>query len=211
MKSLVLSSILLFLLPPWGITPLYTINQHRYVDLGLPSGLLWADRNVGANIPAQSGDYFSWGEIDKRPLGLYRGKTRLKKIPEYSGDTIYDVARVQWGAEWRTPTENELQELIDLCKWEWTERNGSKGYTVTGPNGASIFIPMGGISTSDGIFDALSLYWSSTPSTSSYSAACMIINPDKDEYPISIREHPRKNGGMVRPVHNPIRNKQKIY
>ena len=39
-----------------------SINGHEYVDLGLPSGLLWATCNVGATKPEERGDYFAWGE-----------------------------------------------------------------------------------------------------------------------------------------------------
>lgn len=35
-------------------------NGHVAVDLGLPSGKLWADCNVGASTPEVSGDYFAW-------------------------------------------------------------------------------------------------------------------------------------------------------
>lgn len=42
--------------------PSNTINGHKFVDLGLPSGLLWADRNVGADSPYDYGDFFAWGE-----------------------------------------------------------------------------------------------------------------------------------------------------
>ncbi|MBO4370001.1 MAG: hypothetical protein J5808_01395, partial [Paludibacteraceae bacterium] len=39
-----------------------TLQGHDYVDLGLPSGTLWATCNVGANTPEEYGDYFAWGE-----------------------------------------------------------------------------------------------------------------------------------------------------
>lgn len=217
MKSAILLNILLI----FGITGYQTINFHGYVDLGLPSGLLWANSNMGANLPEQPGDFYSWGEIRTRPIGLYKGKTTLKsEIPDYSGDTIYDAARANWGAEWRTPTYNEFQELIDFCKWEYKERNGMEGYLVTGPNGASIFLPLGGWYTRDEKSDARSLYWSSTPTHSSYDGTCLIlISPERamqfkemeeildtdhatGENGISMDAFPRKYGGMIRPVHN---------
>ena len=39
-----------------------TINGHKFVDLGLPSGLLWAETNIGAEKPADDGNYYAWGE-----------------------------------------------------------------------------------------------------------------------------------------------------
>lgn len=39
---------------------------HEYVDLGLPSGTLWATCNVGASKPEEYGDYFAWGETEPK-------------------------------------------------------------------------------------------------------------------------------------------------
>ena len=39
-----------------------TYNGHDYIDLGLPSGTLWAACNVGAETPEGLGSYFAWGE-----------------------------------------------------------------------------------------------------------------------------------------------------
>ncbi|MBO5674151.1 MAG: hypothetical protein J6S09_07670, partial [Paludibacteraceae bacterium] len=55
-----------------------------------------------------------------------------------------DAAYVNWGREWRMPTNDELTELRTLCTWEAETINGVKGAKVTGPNGNSIFIPLGG-------------------------------------------------------------------
>ena len=35
----------------------------EWVDLGLPSGLLWAKCNLGATTPEGHGDYYAWGEV----------------------------------------------------------------------------------------------------------------------------------------------------
>lgn len=37
---------------------------YNMVDLGLPSGLKWADRNVGASNPEHYGSYFQWGDTN---------------------------------------------------------------------------------------------------------------------------------------------------
>lgn len=39
-------------------------TQYNMIDLGLPSGALWADRNVGATSPEDFGSYFQWGELE---------------------------------------------------------------------------------------------------------------------------------------------------
>ena len=66
----------------------------------------------------------------------------------FIGDNIsgtqYDVARVQWGGNWRMPTLLECQELIEKCSWEWMAYKGVNGMMVTGPNGNSIFLPSAG-------------------------------------------------------------------
>ena len=138
-------------------------NNHGYVDLGLPSGLLWATCNVGASKPEEYGDYYAWGEIETNS-GYTQGncKTYGKDIGDISGNPAYDVARANWGGKWRMPTENEFKELIDNCKWEWTTINGKNGYKVTSKkNGNSIFLPAAyGTSRVDGTY---SYYWSSTP------------------------------------------------
>ena len=37
-------------------------EEHEYVDLGLPGGVLWATCNIGAQKPEEYGKYFAWGE-----------------------------------------------------------------------------------------------------------------------------------------------------
>lgn len=137
-------------------------DTDEYVDLGLPSGLLWATRNVGSNRPEEFGSYFAWGETtpkDSYSWDTYKyangSNTSLTKYcTSYSyGKVDYievleekdDAATANWGKPWRTPTLIETQELINKCKWTSTTRNGVNGYTVTGPNGNSIFIPAAGI------------------------------------------------------------------
>ena len=131
------------------------------VDLGLPSGTLWADRNIGANSPEGYGDYFAWGET--RPKSVYdwstykycKGseETMTKYCTKSSFGTVDnktvleavdDAATANWGKSWRMPTHTEQKELIEKCKWSWTTRNGVKGYKVVGPNGNSIFLPAAG-------------------------------------------------------------------
>ena len=137
-------------------------NGHAYVDLGLPSGTLWATTNVGAATPEQSGDYFAWGET--QPKTIYNSSTYI--FSDNSGKTFYkyntdaskgvidnktnldsidDAASVNWGSTWRTPTYVELSELNSNCIWVWTSVNGVKGQRVTSKkNGNSIFLPATG-------------------------------------------------------------------
>ena len=57
----------------WGDEPVTPPDDHEYVDLGLPSGTLWATCNVGANAPEEYGDFFAWGETE--PKDLYEWST----------------------------------------------------------------------------------------------------------------------------------------
>ena len=146
-----------------------TINGHKYVDLGLQSGLKWATCNVGADSPEKYGDYYAWGEIETK--GEYvesNSKTYGKLMSDTSSNAKYDVARANWGSSWRLPTEKELDELRTKCKWQWTTQNGKAGYKVTGPNGNSIFLPAAGYRYGSSLYDAgeNGNYWSSSPNES---------------------------------------------
>ena len=131
------------------------------VDLGLPSGTLWADRNIGASSPEGYGDYFAWGET--HPKSVYNWSSYKycrgteDTITKYCDNSSFgtvdnrkvlessdDAATLNWGKNWRMPTHEEQKELGEKCKWTWTTRNGVKGYKVVGPNGNSIFLPAAG-------------------------------------------------------------------
>ena len=129
------------------------INGHEFVDLGLPSGLLWAKTNVGASSSSDDGDYFAWGETeptsyyawstykwgdDKTKYNSSDGKTTL--------DSEDDAATVNWGAPCRMPNSSEFKELYDKCDWSWRANYylGRNGFLVKGPNGNTIFFPASG-------------------------------------------------------------------
>lgn len=124
-------------------------NGHEYVDLGLPSGTLWATCNVGANKPEEYGDYFAWDE----------GKT----------------AAVQWGKGWGMPSKEQWKELKGNTKSTWTTRNGVKGRLFTSKkNGQSLFLPSAGFRWNDELDYAGSngYYWSSSLYTDNPNLAC---------------------------------------
>ena len=128
---------------------------YEVVDLGLPSGTLWADRNVGAKSPEAYGCYFAWGETNPKSAyswNTYKwcegSSTTLTKYFEHDDiktlDSEDDAATVNMGPEWRMPTAKEQQELIDYCTWIWKYQKGVAGYELVGPNGNSIFLPASG-------------------------------------------------------------------
>ena len=165
--------------------------SYQTVDLGLPSGTLWADRNVGAATPEAFGDTFGWGETEPRTkenMHLWSnykfsdGSTIVddREIPhltKYCYDEAYgtvdnkmtlelvdDAAYVNMGVDWRMPTVDEMNELSDQCTWTWTIQNGVNGFQVTGPNGNSIFFP-----ASVGTGSTRMPYWSSSLYPHSYT------------------------------------------
>ena len=146
------------------------INGHEFVDLGLPSGLLWAKTNIGASFSSDDGDYFAWGEtasksyynIDSYKWADYNGHYYWTKYDTSDGkttlDTEDDAATVNWGAPCRMPDSSEFQELYNKCDWLQLEN----GYLVTGPNGNTIFFPASGFRYCDVIWGYRSdgYYWS---------------------------------------------------
>ena len=142
-------------------------NNHAYVDLGLPSGLLWATCNVGANAPETKGDYYSWGEISTKDYySESNTATYGVEMNDISGDAQYDAARYNWGGGWRMPTKTEMQELLDNCNWTETKQNGVDGYKLTSKiNGKSIFFPHSGYYYGSSYYSSTSTYsWTSSPS-----------------------------------------------
>ncbi|MBQ4406538.1 MAG: hypothetical protein II852_05965 [Bacteroidales bacterium] len=161
--------------PPQTNTP--SNSDAKYVDLGLPSGTLWADRNIGASNPEEYGDYFAWGETN--PKSNYTWST-LKYCEDNNGDkfskyntqskygTILersdDAAAANWGSGWCMPTQEQFQELKDKCTWTLTTKNGKKGYEVKGLNGNALFLPAAGCRLGTDLYysDSNGYYWSSS-------------------------------------------------
>ena len=151
----------------------YVLKKHwvdidEYVDLGLPSGTLWATYNVGASSPEESGDYFAWGETEPKEYYEWENtqwlyvEDGLKRISKYNTLSQYgpvdnlielepedDAAYVNRGPEWRMPSKEQIDELIENCTWEWAEMNGKNGQLITGPNGNTMFLPAAGYRLED--------------------------------------------------------------
>ena len=148
------------------------------VDLGL--SVNWATYNVGATAPEEYGEYYGWGEIEPNSsYNSHSSSTYGNPINDYdrsgydniSGSPMYDAATIAWGDGWRTPTQEEFQELLDECQWEWMyDYNGVEGYLITSPppTARSIFLPAGGY-YDDKLLEGCNeycRYWSSTFDTS---------------------------------------------
>lgn len=193
-----------------GTKPTYyytIVNGHKFVDLGLPSGLLWARNNVGASTPYADGDYYAWGETQTKSYyswSTYKWGSNPTKYNSSDGKTTLeasdDVATVKWGKECRMPSRAEFQELYNKCDWTWKSNyNGTSGYLVKGPNGQTIFLPASGYRYgdlsyhgSDGYYWSSSLYTSNTDYAYYLNFDSGFINPCDINY--------RYNGHSVRPV-----------
>ena len=175
-------------------------HEHKLVDLGLPSGTLWAETNIGASTPYEAGDNFAWGETkpkDDYDWINYKWGSNYYNLNKYNSkdgkttlDATDDAAKANWGKKYRIPTRSDIQELIDNCKWTWqTGYNKSGGYVVKGSNGNQIFIPADG---SGG------WYWSSSLCDDHSSGAYFLCIAKDKVYPIS--GNIRCYGLMIRPV-----------
>lgn len=178
------------------------INGHKFIDFGLPSGLLWAETNVGASTPYADGDYYAWGETQTK--SNYSWKTYTTKYNSSDGKTTLeasdDVATVKWGKECRMPSRAEFQELRSECDWTWKSNyNGASGYLVKGPNNQTIFLPASGFRKDGDLYchGSDGYYWSSSLNASNTDYGYLgidsgCINPGSYSY--------RCNGLSVRPV-----------
>lgn len=129
---------------------IYKVNGHRFVDLGLPSGLLWAETNLGASEATAAGDYFAWGETATKTNFTednYKfGKDSFTKYSDVDGkqtlESSDDAAVAAWKKPCRMPLDSEFKELLENTTATWTTKNDVKGYEFKSKtNSNSIFLP----------------------------------------------------------------------
>jgi surface protein len=202
------------------------LKEPEYVDLGLPSGTLWATRNVGASRPEDYGDYFAWGETEgfnsgektifdwssyKWCEGSESTLTKYCKSSDhgYNGFTDNkwyleaddDAAYVNWGPDWCTPTLTQFQELFngEYTTHIKTTRNGVVGRLITSNvNGNSIFLPVTGMRDGDSLtgLDYGYGFYWTNGLSSDVKAYCIEFINDNTHYAWG----ERKDGMCVRPV-----------
>ncbi len=228
-RNIILFSLLALLLASCEQEPTVhkpmVLEGHEVVNLGLPSGTLWATCNVGAALPEDIGGYFSWGETEEKDAyydydyKFYDWDARFL-ISKYSTDSIHwtdgwmdnltilepadDAATVNWGENYRMPTRKEFQELIDHCAWEWTTSGHRYGYRVTGKDEASIFLPAAGCRSQDLYYDVNleGEYWSSSLCTyHNIDAYAFVFGSNKQE--VTAYGQNRHIGKSVRAVYSP--------
>ena len=196
---------------PQSVKSMTNNAQNDRVDLGLPSGILWATCNIGASSPLEIGDYFAWGEIESKDAygwetyKLCRGAyDSIFKYTEDDGKSVLepqdDAAKSELGGEWRVPTKEDMEELVEECEWNWSSQNGQLGWKVIGPNNNYIFLPASGAASSYRIsgVNELGRYWTSTRDKSNYSAYNLRFKDGKDT--IVVVADTRFYGRTIRPV-----------
>ncbi len=190
------------------------------VDLGLPSGLMWRKYNVGANSEYEKGNYYAWGEtVTKQKYDI-----TTYKWGELIGETTYytkynetdkltllqpedDAATANLGENYRTPTKEDWQELVEECTW-WvaTKKNEYNNtvidyWKVVGPNGNFIILPSTGSYDGDEWYDETSAYQSASRIEGSPLATIIKWrNNDTMTLPSWTRTAKHEYGYPVRPV-----------
>ena len=127
----------------YTVVPKEPTSVYQMVDLGLPSGLKWADRNVGAATPQDNGLYFSWGNVDGHAVDengnvideySFNSTTYSTSLGgQYTGlllDAEHDAATVNMSSDWRMPTVDETVELVENTEHYYI---GDDGSVVAGP------------------------------------------------------------------------------
>ena len=198
----------------------------QMVDLGLPSGTLWADRNVGADKPEAYGDYFAWGETVPKSdysWSTYKYGTADSELTKYCSESSYgkdgytdkfielelqdDAASVNWGGNWRMPSKEQIEELYNNTDNTWVddfEGTGVSGRKFTNKKDSSkfIFLPAAGSRYDASLGDAGSYgyYWSRRLDTDSPHDACSL---DFNSGIVIWSNNFRNYGQAVRPVGAP--------
>jgi hypothetical protein len=183
-----------------------TLTAGDYVDLGLPSGTLWATCNLGATKPTEFGSRYAWGETTSKSTfstsnyAYYNSSTdSYTDIGTDISGTGYDAATVNLGKDWRMPSKTEMAELYSKCTWQWTQVDGVNGYMVTGPNGNSLFFPH------NAIFLSYTPFWTSSNNGSSNGSAAVwaYFTSSSNSWMDATSGIPRYYGFYIRPVYSP--------
>lgn len=130
-------------------------NGHEWVDLGL--SVKWATCNVGASKPEEYGEYYAWGETTTKNDFYFDNNKWYDQInklyTKYNStdnklelEKSDDVAYMKWGKQWRIPSREQVEELLQQCDWILTTKNGVSGYEVKSKTTKGvIFLPLAGV------------------------------------------------------------------
>lgn len=165
----------------------YIVNGYKFVDLGLPSGTLWATMNLGAKTAADGGNFYAWGETNPKTSfswDNYKYYTDNSITRNNSTDNLTilepedDAATENWGADCHMPTCAQQEELSKNCNAYWETQTNSEGVSVNvlkmvskNDENKFIYLPATGYYTDNGMLgkNALGKYWSSSLYTTNLS------------------------------------------
>ena len=210
-KPLVLL-IIIALMPSLASAQCPDNNHPHMIDLGLPSGTKWACCNVGANSPDQYGDYYAWGETEVKES--YTWETYIHAEGEWGtchdigtdiAGTDYDIAHVKWQESWQMPNLEQVKELLENCTKVWETIGSVNGYTFTGTNGNTIFVPAASFIYDTSIINESKdgRYWTSTLSTNPNQSYYMSFDAggtaweNYDNRPLGCTVRPVTSGASV--------------
>lgn len=199
-------------------------DANTYVDLGLPSGTLWAKKNVGAEHSTESGDYFAWGETEpKEEYSVETYKwcedtsnllTKYNQQPElgyhpYLSEVGFtddltellpedDAATANWGENWQMPSKEQFEELLNE-EYTTIEGNSDRIRITSKSNGNYIILPCAGLRGNfhgdESLFEHTPCYWTRSLNTENSRCAWALEVGDVESYNIY-----RPFGFSVRPV-----------
>lgn len=205
---------------PFAPTVSGEANGQAFVDLGLPSGRVWATCNLGAAQPEENGSHYAWGETfaknayDWETYQLCNGSDSKTKVTKYCVndrkgsvdnkmvlERADDAASSAWGSDWRTPTLEEWNELKESCDWQCVRNYNGTGLDVkvgtSKKNGNTILFPFAGYYTGSKLMEGEGFYWTSTlyeeNSLQAYAARLLTGN-------INTNNNNRKLGISIRAV-----------
>ena len=189
-------------------------NGHKYIDLALPSGTMWATCNLGAKYTDDEGDYYSWGEITTiNQTEEHKNELTGHNVPNICGNPQYDAATANWGDGWQTPTLEQFNELIEHCTWEFTNHGNRNGYKVISKeNGNWIFLMCAG-ECGDNFHDPYqrpqgvnirAAFWSSTNNEGSSFSCALKFSAKFTSIYTDLMAH-RITAYNIRPVYVPTR------
>ena len=202
--------------------------DYGYVDLGLPSGILWATCNVGAETPEDYGDYFAWGETQPKDTYMWRYYKYCNYVNDFSPTPLTkyctdascgyngftddlttllpgdDAATTNWGSGWGTPTIEQWQELQYNTTQTWMTQNGVNGCLFVASNGNSIFLPAAGLRNDEsglhGSAGVCCYYWSKSLLIDHPKNAWDFPYFESGVSPEQLFYNARRSGLSVRPI-----------
>lgn len=198
-------------------------DGHDYVDLGLPSGKIWATCNIGANQPTEYGTYFAWGETSpknqfewenyKYSNGEAESRVKMTKYCSHSRkgeidnkqvlELDDDAAAANWQGKWRTPTKEEWEELLNSCNWEWVKDYNHQGFDMkkgtSKANGNTIYFPFSGYYNGTTFVKNESEFWTVNQKTDNGLDAFYVRMLTHNQ---NVHNGPRKQGMAIRAVAN---------